>query len=75
MLSYVVIIRSLYPVCCQALKEQCTSLETQIGQQKERVKAAAPDEKALKQLEKTTAEHKKGVCTVVLWYRVRKVIT
>ncbi|XP_052215756.1 structural maintenance of chromosomes protein 4-like [Dreissena polymorpha] len=43
----------------KSLKEHVSSLEGQIEEQKERVKAAAPDQTALKQLEKTVAEYKK----------------
>ena len=58
-------------VCCcstnwtddilQALREQIEALESQIVEQKEKVKAAAPDEKQLKQLEKMVAEYRKGI--------------
>lgn len=43
----------------EANKEQQTRLTTQIKEQEERVKAAAPDEKELKQLEKKVGEYKK----------------
>ncbi|KAL4220505.1 Structural maintenance of chromosomes protein 4 [Mactra antiquata] len=42
----------------KALTEQIETLEAQIVEQEKRVKAAAPDEKELKQLEKTVAEYK-----------------
>jgi len=40
-------------------------LASQIKEQEVRVKAAAPDEKELKQLEKKVGEYKKGVFGVV----------
>jgi hypothetical protein len=42
------------------LTEQAQALESQIVEQKEKVKAAAPDEKQLKQLEKMVEEYRKG---------------
>ena len=44
----------------QALKEQITSLEAQMKDQKEKVKSAAPDKKKLDELEKKVAAFKKG---------------
>ncbi|XP_060578899.1 structural maintenance of chromosomes protein 4-like [Ruditapes philippinarum] len=43
----------------KALTEQAQALESQIVEQKEKVKAAAPDEKQLKQLEKMVEEYRK----------------
>lgn len=45
----------------KASKEQQQRLTSQIKEQEERVKAAAPDEKELKQLEKKVGEYKKGI--------------
>ncbi|KAK3094368.1 hypothetical protein FSP39_000811 [Pinctada imbricata] len=44
----------------KALEEQVTMLKTQIKEQEARVKAAAPDEKQLKELEKKVAQYQKA---------------
>ena len=51
-------------VFLQALSEQEETLKAQIVEQEGRVKAAAPDEKQLKELEKKVAEYKKGILNV-----------
>ena len=54
----------IYDICCtfahQSLSEQEQSLRDQVVEQRKAVKAAAPNEKELKELEKNVAALKKG---------------
>lgn len=51
----------------QALEEQIKSLTSQIKEQEGKVKAAAPDEKQLKDLETKVNQYRKGQNSEIIW--------